>query len=100
MVGSSDDTCEILFDSTMIESISPVIKFAMMEWMEITPVLSSVPVCCCCAAASVREYKPVVPPQPIVLLGRLVEEDVIYSGFGVELLNLLFVWFLNIQCLD
>ena len=80
----------------MIESISPVIKFAMMEWMEITPVLSSVPVCCC-AAASVREYKPVVPPQPAVLLGLLVEEDVIYSGFRVEFLNLLFVLFLNIQ---
>ena len=47
MVGNSDDTCEIPADSTMIESISPVIKFAMMEWMEITPVLSSVPLRCC-----------------------------------------------------
>ena len=36
-------------DAAMIESIPPmpVIKFAMMEWMEITPVLSSVPLRCC-----------------------------------------------------
>ena len=61
-------------DAAMIESIppTPVIKFAMMEWMEITTELSSKPVCAASIALNIGAGG---PDKPTVLQGRLKGEE-------------------------
>ena len=61
-------------DAAMIESIPPmpVIKFAMMEWMEITTELSSKPVCAASIALNIGAGG---PSKPAVLQRRLKGEE-------------------------
>ena len=59
-------------DAAMIESIPQVIKFAMMEWMEITTELSSKPVCAASIALNIGAGG---PSKPAVLQRRLKGEE-------------------------